>query len=72
MSYCFKDSAKTSALYLYTGSPYEVFGSRKDEISDLLLLEKPTKVFGFFAGTPVWSTSSSRYRYFLPGDLKKR
>ncbi len=37
MRYCFQDdSPKTSAWYLYAGSPYEAFAHRKDEIAELL------------------------------------
>lgn len=122
MGYCMdQGSQKTSALYLYTGSPYEAFAAQKDEIArllqddsfrliiisagygvldalepayqynavlqgkvavhwkkqnlsgiiaDLLLNERPKKIYGFFAGTSAWSTQGSKYRYFFTEGVK--
>ncbi len=122
MGYCMdRGSLKTSALYLYTGSPYEAFAAQKDEIAkllqdsnfrliiisagygildalepacrydavlqgkvaahwkkqnlsgiiaDLLLKERPTKVYGFFAGTSAWSAQGSKYRYFFSEGVR--
>jgi len=39
-------------------------------IADLLLQEKPTRVYGFFAGERYWSSSASNYRYFFTEGLK--
>lgn len=39
-------------------------------IADFLLQEKPTRVFGFFAGESYWQTSSSSYRYFFTDGVK--
>ncbi|MGB2841707.1 MAG: hypothetical protein WBC40_04420 [Halobacteriota archaeon] len=122
MQYCIEHlSPKTSAIDLYTGSPYNVFLPYKkriieliqsgrlrliiisagygiidalepihnyDEmmkgkvashwrsanltnvIADLLLQEKPTRVYGFFAGESYWSTPGSKYRYFFTEGVK--
>jgi hypothetical protein len=39
-------------------------------IADLLLQEKPTRVYGFFAGESFWSTPGSKYRYFFAEGVK--
>ncbi len=41
-----------------------------DVIADLLLQEKPTHVYGFFAGESYWSTPGSKYRYFFTEGVK--
>lgn len=123
MGYCFdRASTRTSALYLYTGSPYEAFARYKDKITrliqpgrlrlliisagygildalepalhydaemkgevathwrkhrltdviaDLLLQEKPTRVYGFFAGSGDWASVGAKYRYFFTEGVKK-
>jgi len=122
MQYCINfKSPKTSAINLYTGSPYEVLSPYKKEIieliqrgklrliiisagygiidalepihsydemmkgrvashwknanltgviADLLMQERPTRIFGFFAGESYWSTSRSKYRYFFTEGVK--
>ncbi|MCD6493730.1 MAG: N-glycosylase/DNA lyase, partial [Archaeoglobaceae archaeon] len=112
---------KTSAINLYTGSPYEVFSPYKEEIiesiqtgklrliiisagygivdalepiqsydakmegkialhwrnmdltdviADLLMQERPARVYGFFAGKSYWSTPGAKYRYFFTEGVK--
>jgi len=39
-------------------------------IADLLMQEKPARIYGFFAGESYWSTSGSKYRYFFTEGLK--
>ena len=114
-------SPKTSAINLYTGSPYEVLSPHKKEIieliqrgklrliiisagygiidaiepihsydemmkgrvashwknanltgviADLLMRERPARIFGFFAGESYWSTPGSKYRYFFSEGVK--
>lgn len=115
------DTSKTTAINLYTGSPYDVLSPYKKKIielihsgqfrlliisagygiidalepihnydkmmkgkvashwrntnltnviADLLLHERPTRIYGFFAGEPHWSTSGSKYRYFFTEGVK--
>jgi len=46
--------------------------NRLDEvIAEYLLYNKPTKVFGFFAGEECWSGSSSNYRFFFTEGIRK-
>jgi len=123
MQYCIDfTSPKTSAINLYTGSPYDVLTPYKEEIvkliqvdklrliiisaaygiidalepihsydemmkgnvashwknknltgviADFLIQEKPTQIYGFFAGKSYWSTSESKYRYFFTEGVKK-
>lgn len=40
-------------------------------ICDLLLNLKPSNVFGFFAGSEDWSSSSAKYRYFFTSGLNE-
>jgi len=122
MQYCIDfASPKTSAINLYTGSPYEVLSPYREEIvklvqagklrliiisagygiidalepihnydermigkvathwknknltgiiADFLMQEKPTRIYGFFAGERYWSTSGSKYRYFFTEGVK--
>lgn len=122
MRFCIDStSPKTSAINLYTGSPYEVLSPYKEEIieliqrgklrliiisagygiidalepihsynemmkgrvashwknanltgviADLLMQERPARIFGFFAGESYWSTSGSKYRYFFTEGVK--
>jgi len=39
-------------------------------IADLLLQERPMRVYGFFAGESRWSTPGSKYRYFFSEGVK--
>jgi len=122
MQYCIEStSPKTSAINLYTGSPYDVLLPYKREIielinsrrlrlivisagygiidalepihnydemmkegvachwrsanltnviADLILQERPKRVYGFFAGETDWSTAGSKYRYFFTEGVK--
>ncbi len=40
-------------------------------IADYLVNQKPTEVYGFFAGEECWSGSSSNYRFFFTEGVRK-
>ena len=42
-----------------------------DVIGDICLVLNPKRVYGFFAGEPVWSGSGAKYRYFFTEGVKK-
>jgi len=43
----------------------------EDIIGEILVNEKPSNVFGFFAGYPIWSGPGSKYRYFFTEGVKR-
>jgi hypothetical protein len=43
----------------------------QDIISEILMVEKPDRFYGFFAAEPHWSHASSKYRYFFTEGGKK-
>lgn len=43
----------------------------EDVIAEIIVNEKALSVFGFFAGSPFWSGSGSKYRYFFTEGLKQ-
>jgi hypothetical protein len=45
--------------------------SLEEIISELLLTLKPKSVFGFFAGSEVWSDPGAKYRYFFVDGLNR-
>jgi DNA-(apurinic or apyrimidinic site) lyase len=42
-----------------------------DIISEIIIQENPSKVFGFFSGSSNWQSSGSMYRYFFTEGVKK-
>lgn len=42
-----------------------------DTIAEVCLRLEPSRVYGFFAGTPSWSGAGAKYRYFFTAGVRK-